>query len=368
MDPSKNNIQATDICGPEEFSVGKGPFASLLLRVFTRRQVAVFGGCLIGTSYIYCGLCLKSVWQLFFAYTVAGIGLGLHMFAGYLNFCEHFHDNLGTAVSVAALSSFLGLATLPVFFQYLKTSFGLDNKLVLFGDFLLNFIVSAVAVSKPVRNLKQIQAVEAKQPDKEETCSFSKANNVDRNRYVEKEENNFQIYVRAWFAMFNHQNLAGIMVLEGLMFYIFVSWGLFLVSVGTSAGLNPDQAVLLSSTGGIGGFCGKLVAVELFRTEKMNAFTSTLLPLLCNAICFAGCALVRSFHPILLFTFVSGACIGVNSSGLIGLLPTMVCKSHFHQAFVTASFIEGIAMQLAGFTSGTLILKSLSLNFMDYFL
>ncbi|KAJ8050441.1 Monocarboxylate transporter 2 [Holothuria leucospilota] len=329
-----------------------GPLASLLLRVFTRRQVAVFGGCLVGTSYIYCGLCLKSVWQLFFAYTVAGIGLGFHMFAGYLNFCEHFYDNLGTAVSVASLCNFLGLATLPLFLQYLKTSFGLDNGLILFGVFLLNLTVSAIAVTKPVRNFKQIQAVEAKQPDKEETCPFTKANDVDKNKHVNEEKNNLLRYLQACRAMFNHENLAVFMALEGLMFYIYMSWGLFLVSVGTSAGLNPDQAVLLSSAGGTGGLFGKLAAVELFRTERMNPFTSTLLPLIGNAVCFTGCALVRSYYPILLFTFICGACIGVNSSGMFGLLPTMVCKSHFHQAFVTASFIDGIAMQLAGFTSG----------------
>ncbi|KAJ8050438.1 Monocarboxylate transporter 2 [Holothuria leucospilota] len=366
-----------------------GPLTSLLLHIFTRRQVAVFGGCLVGASYIYCGLWLKFVHQLFFAFTVggsgdsqvchrlscfleykqipkkrwvyevnfvfnfpSGIGNGFHMFAGYLNFCEHFYDNLGTAVSVGALSNFLGMATLPLLFQHLKMSFGLDNGLVLFGVILFNLIVSAFALTTPLRNPPRAKMVKVKQADKEEACPFAKENVVDKYDCVRNEKSRLHLYLQDWCAMFNHENLAVFMALEGLMFYIFVSWGLFLVSVGTSVGLNSDQAVLLSSAGGTGGLFGRLMAVVLFHYKRMNALTSTLFPLLCNSACFMGCAFLRSFYPIFLLAFVSGACIGVNSSGLHGLLPTVVCKFHFHQALATTAFIEGIAMQLAGFMSG----------------
>ncbi|KAJ8050442.1 Monocarboxylate transporter 2 [Holothuria leucospilota] len=329
-----------------------GPLASLLLQVFPRRHVAVFGACLVGTSYIYCGLWLESVPQLCFAFTVAGIGFGFHRFAGYLNFCDHFYNNLGTAVSIGSLSNFLGMATLPLLLQHLKMSFGLHNGLVLFGDILYNFIVSAFAVTTPLRYPRTAKSVDVEQTDKNETCPFAKENAVDKNDCVKNKKGKLYSYLQAWCEMFNHENLAVFMALEGLMFYIYLSWGLFLVSVGTSVGLGSHQVVLLSTAGGIGGFFGRLIAAALFHTKRMNAFTSTLFPMLCNSACFMGCAFLRNFYPIFLLAFVSGVCIGVNSSGLRGLLPTVVCKFHFHQAFATSTFIAGITLHLAGFTSG----------------
>ncbi|KAJ8050436.1 Monocarboxylate transporter 2 [Holothuria leucospilota] len=328
------------------------PFAALLLGIFTRRQLAVSGSCLVGLSYVFFGLYLNSTWQLFFVYIETGVGFGCHLVGGYFSFVEHFYDNIPTIISATTLFNFIGLALLPLVLQYFKTSFGLSQGLVLFGGVLGNLVFSAFAVTIPVRKGKQEKTLNITNADQDKHCPYIKREVEEKDTEKLNEEECVPNLFRSWSTLFKQENAAIIIALDSLMFYIFISWGLFLVSVGTCAGFRSEQAVLLSTAGGIGGFFGKLIAVGLFHIKKMNAYTSSMIPLFCNSVSLLTCSLVKDIYVMLICTCVTGICIGLNTSGLFGLLSTTVCKYHYRQASVILWVVEGVMVQLGGLVSG----------------
>lgn len=281
-----------------------------------------------------------------------GVGFGLLGMTGYLSVKEHFEDKFSLMVSVACLFEFVGIAILPLILQYLRDLFGDKNALIIFGAALWNLVTAGVGY-KPVQRVTKGTRVTTDSIDRKTVCSkvnYLEENNVNTQdkrvtKFLEK-------YFLSFLTLFLHDNFMVFLIIECVMYFIFISWALFLVSLGTSTGLSTEQAVLLSTYGGIGGFFGKVVAVVLFHFDKMDAYTSSLIPLSLNSVCLFGCGLIRNFYILAALTFLSGLCQGVNSSGLFGLLPSMVCRYHLPQAAAISAVLEGIVVQLGGFISG----------------
>ncbi|KAJ8041587.1 Monocarboxylate transporter 2 [Holothuria leucospilota] len=325
------------------------PVGSALLKVFTKRQLAASGGFLVGFSYICYGLWVVSLWQLFVVYIASGLGFGLVTLPGYLNMQEHFGTKFPFMLSTSALFEYIGLATLPPVLQYLEDAFGKKDSLIIFGAILWNMVAVGIA-QKPVKRKALRKGVTVESTDKNTDCpklqqrqdEVKKATIVG---FIEK-------HIFPFPTIFFHDNIMIFMVIESLMLYIYISWALFLVSLGTSSGLTAEQSVFLSTCGGIGGFLGKVVAIVLFHLDKMDAYTSCLIPFTLNGLCLFGCTFTGHFTFLAVLTFVSGLCQAVSSSGMFGLLPSMVCNHHFEQAAVMAYFLDGIVLQLGGFMSG----------------
>lgn len=142
------------------------------------------------------------------------------------------------------------------------------------------------------------------------------------------------------------------MALEFIGYVIFTSWALFLVSVGVALGLNEDQAVFLSTIGGIGGVSGKLLAIFLCHFEKMNSQTCCFIPFLLNGLSMLLSTFVSNFYVLCGLTLLSGTSLGVHSTGVFSLLPAMICKTHLKQAVAVDFTLNGIAVQLGGLVSG----------------
>ena len=153
-------------------------------------------------------------------------------------------------------------------------------------------------------------------------------------------------------SLFHHPIVMLCCTLEIILYFVYISWALFLVSLGTTSGLTTDQAVFLSTSGGIGGLFGKVTAVVMFHYSKMTPVTGCFVPVLVNGFSLLCCAVSNRYYMMMVLIFVSGICMGVATNALFGLMSSLVCKGHFQQAMVITLFSEGIRMQLGGLISG----------------
>ncbi|KAJ8036917.1 Monocarboxylate transporter 2 [Holothuria leucospilota] len=297
------------------------PVAKLLLKVFTYRQLAVGGGFLAGFGYVYCG-----------------IGFALSALPGYIILEDHFQDQFPKALSASSLFNFIGIAVLPPLLQYLKTLFGSREAFILFGAVTWHMIPAGFGLRDAVPRGGCI-----------DRPSVSKRHAKTKRdlKFVNK-------YLSFCSCLFYHKNYAILVVTEFLSSLIYISWALFLVSLGTSAGLREESAVILSTAAGVGSFLGTALAIGLFHFQKMNAYTSCAVPLLVNGIGLVGLTFARDFNSLLSLTLLTGFCLGVNISGMIGIIPSLVCRYHFQQAVVINYFIDGIAYQFGGLISGAI--------------
>ncbi|KAJ8020281.1 Monocarboxylate transporter 4 [Holothuria leucospilota] len=316
------------------------PFTVLLFTVFTNRQVCVVGGMMAGIGYIYLGFNLTSILQVYAAYLISGIGYGLTTLSSYIILQSYFKDqNLPLVISFVALFDFVGIAALPPVLQYLRSNYGLENSLVLFGAIMWNLIVTGVASTEPPKNkfnLKNVKDTKDKNSNGLNTSSLK----------------TLETYLRNTFSVFEHTTFRLVLVVEIVGYYLFVSWALFLVSLGTTLGLTEVEAVSLSSIGGTGGLVGRIIATFLFIFNKMNACTSSLIPIPIAGFTFFVIAFPSSYYIVSILTFLCGLCLGLNSSGVFGLIPTTVCRDHYKYAISYETFFMGVATQISGLLSG----------------
>ncbi|KAJ8041588.1 hypothetical protein HOLleu_12450 [Holothuria leucospilota] len=244
---------------------------------------------------------------------------------GYLSVQEHFEEKFSLMISVACLFEFVGIATLPLVLQYLIDLFGQQNAIIIFGAILWNLVAAGVAY-KPVQ--RETKGIRVTTESVDRRTHYPKLNNPEENN-INTQEKRVTIFVEKYFlsflSLFLQENFMVFLIIECIMYFIFVSWALFLVSLGISKGFVPGTSGLL---------------IDMRRHRWIPC------------LCLFGCALIRDLYILAALTFLSGLCQGVNSSGLFGLLPSIVCKYHLPQAAAISAVLEGIVVQLGGLISG----------------
>lgn len=269
-----------------------------------------------------------------------GIGYGLTTLSSFIILQSYFkEENLPLVISFVALFDFVGIAAIPPVLQYLRSNYGLENSLVLFGAIMWNLIVTGVASIEPPKS--NVNPKNAKDTEEDN------ANDVNLSSMK-----TLETYLRNTFSVFEHTTFRLLLVVEFVGYYLFVSWALFLVSLGTTLGLTEVEAVSLSSIGGTGGLVGRIFATVLFIFNRMNACTSSLIPIPIAGLTFFFIAFSSSYYITSILTFICGLCLGLNSSGVFGLIPTTVCRDHYKYAISYEAFFMGIATQISGLLSG----------------
>ncbi|KAJ8037815.1 Monocarboxylate transporter 12 [Holothuria leucospilota] len=314
----------------------------LLMKAFSSRQLAIVGGVITGLAYISCGLFLKSVWQLVMYFVVSGIGFGLITLPMYVVLQEYFGPTqLPKVISFLALFDYVGVATVPPVMQYFRSQYGLQNSLILFGALLWNTVAAGVAAKRPRRRKSEIEDRQKEKGDETEENDPRPSNSNEGKKCC-----NFIP------RLFNHNNVAILLVVEFVGYYVFMSWALFLVSLGKSLGLSDDEAVFLTTAGGVGGLVGRLITFCMFQVYKVNALNSSLIPLTVTGTAFVALAFCRNTYAIVILIFMSGLSQGINTSGVFSLVPTFVCGYHYKHAVNIECVSIGIATQAAGLISG----------------
>lgn len=274
-----------------------------------------------------------------------GIGFGLITLPMYVVLQEYFGPSqLPKVISFLALFDYVGVATVPPVMQYFRSQYGLQNSLILFGALLWNTVVAGVAAKRP-RGRKS--KTEDEQKEKEEKEDETEENDPQLSK-GNKRKKCCPFIPR----LFNHNNIAILLVIEFVGYYVFMSWALFLVSLGKSLGLSDDEAVFLTTAGGVGGLVGRLITFCLFQVNKVNALNSSLIPLTVTGTAFVALAFCKNAYAIAILIFITGLSQGINTSGVFSLVPTFVCGNHYKHAVNIECVSIGIATQAAGLISG----------------
>ncbi|XP_071814535.1 monocarboxylate transporter 14-like isoform X2 [Apostichopus japonicus] len=319
------------------------PVTELLLRVFSNRQIAVVGGFVVGLSYIYCGCCVLTDWQLVLAFTASGAGFGLASLPSYLVLEQHFQEDFPTALSLSATCNYIGIGVLPLFLQYLKNKYGTESGLILLGAILWHLIPCGLGLLSP----KSADGEQTSEESDEPIILCQAIDNINM-----REKSFFQKYFSYFSSMYHHRNFTILIGVDFVAGLVFTSWALFLVSLGTTKGFTGDEAVFLSTAGGVGGIVGVVACALLFHYKKVNAYTGCLIPGAIVAITLIACAVLNEFSLLSILTFMTGFGMGIFGISLLGLIPKLVCRRHFRQAVVINFLADGIAFQLGGFISG----------------
>ncbi|XP_071855027.1 monocarboxylate transporter 2-like isoform X2 [Apostichopus japonicus] len=334
----------------------QAPFSLFLLHKVGSRPMCILGGILSGVGYIFCGFYMNHVWQVFFGFAISGIGLGFATLSSYLVLSSSFDNEvLPKVISFITLFDYLGVATIPLLLQYLVDQYGLSNALILFGAFVWNVILTGVAIRDPPepKQCDHNRDVTVGQDDIEDiqisdhALSHPEGDGGKRTWL-------WDCYVE-FVTLFRHKNLTILLLFETVGFYIFLSWALFLFSLGTSAGLPRDEAVLLSTFGGIGGCIGRVITLLLFKFYKVNAMISSFYPFLVTGVSLLSIVFASDFLVMATLVFISGLSQGLNSSAIFSMIPVTVCVDHY-QTVVTLELVNiGLSMQFSGLFSGSIV-------------
>lgn len=215
---------------------------------------------------------------------------------------------------------------------------------VLFGTLLLNLVPCGVAFRESRNIDDKVRHVSTQQLRRDENQETAIPCGI------------FDKYFAWCNSLFRHPMLTLFCLLESIAFSLYVSWALFLVSLGTSSGLTTDQAVLLSTCGGIGGLIGTVASVMMFYYGIMSPVSGCLVPFLLNGLSLSFCVVFKSCYLLMTLTFLSGICFGVTINAFFGLLPSVVCNDHFRQSLVIAYIFDGTGFQLGALTSGKMFI------------
>ncbi|KAJ8021162.1 Monocarboxylate transporter 7 [Holothuria leucospilota] len=327
------------------------PVGTMLLQIFSHRQLSITGGFCAGAGYILSGLFAEEVWHIFATYILSGIGFGLTIISGYLALKENFPDNISTVSCFAELFHFVGMATMPTVLNSLKVQFGLRNSLILLGAIMWNLIPCGVGITIPKDTNNSRTVVKKGQPHE----SIEKEEKLDNVEYDLLKRGSLLMFMESYFPFFlpfyYHMTFRYLVIFTLTGAYVYTSWVIFLISLGTSLDLPMDQAVFLSTVGGVSGLLGKLLGATLFYVDKANVYIACL-SLLGNALSMLAVIFMRNYLMIAALTFCSGLSLGLSTNLLYGMIPLMVCSHHFPPAFSVVLLLQGAVIQLSGLLSG----------------
>lgn len=292
-------------------------------------------------------------------YPCTGAGLGIADLPHYLALKQHFKQDFPKISTLASLFHFVGVATLPPIAQYLKDMYGLQGALLIMGAIIWNNIAGGFAIIRTPVDETDDGIPKWNSNSEEGGCSEMKEIGLSENKLTWSDK-----YLPCLSSMFRHRNFPYLMTIEGIAFYIYTSWALFLVTLGVTQGLSDDQAAWLPTVGGVAGAMGRLFATALFHFDKMNPYMSSAVPFLVNGVTMLTSPFVTNFFLLATLSAFSGFSQGLNQSSILGILPSIVCHGHFAQAAVIGFSMDGIMMQLGGLVSG----KMLSPFFVSYIL
>lgn len=272
-----------------------------------------------------------------------------------MTFLDHFQEEFATFYSVRELFTFIGVTTVPVLVDTLRSTYGFYGSYFILGGISFNTVVCGVLMV-PVQNNSRLKPRNAP----------TTINLTDRERKYKKSITS-QLFgvieglkrmksLLDFSPVLKHPIYAIFLLIHGLFSYNFVAWALFLVPFGKSIGLSPEAAVILSTSGGLGGLVGKLAVFFPFYCRKMNAMTSSLVPAFVAFIGLIGYLLSTNYAVLLLSSGAFGFSFAYSDTALNGLIPRYVCKTHVKQGTVLSYLVNGIFMQVSGIMSGELLL------------
>ncbi|KAJ8036077.1 hypothetical protein HOLleu_19944 [Holothuria leucospilota] len=325
--------------------------------------MGLIGGFLFGLCFSCVGLFGGQLWHFFIFMGTTAVGVGLLDFACFMSFIVHFKTNYQSLNSIRKLFAYVGITLIPPLVELLRSKFGFNGAYLILGAICWNGVVCPLLL----KDDKTHQKCSCSHSSKKKSYDLLNGNtsgdsHKDQDTQTKDKGKLIVCNLRLLSSVTSHPLYSGLILTEGLFYYNFVIWAIFLVPFGRSVGLKPSAAVFLSTAGGFGGLIGKLVAFLVCYVDKMNAISAFLVPaLLCNCGVF-GYIITKNSLSLYIFSSICGFSFAFSDTALSGMVPRYVCSYHLRQGAAIGYIVTGTFMQLGGIISG----QSLKYNKRDY--
>ncbi|KAJ8023154.1 Monocarboxylate transporter 2 [Holothuria leucospilota] len=231
---------------------------------------------------------------------------------------------------------------MPPIIELLRNSLGFSGSYLVLGAILWNAIICGMLLKETETGVTNER-------------NFKENRNIDKREEESFGENGKTPILLSFLDISpirKHPNFVYFVILDTLLYHNFVVWAIFLVSFGKSVGLKPEEAVLLSTAGGVGGCIGKITVVATFYIDRMNALTSSLIPaIICN-VGLLGYICSNDEYLLLMCSSLCGFSFAFTESALSGMVPRYVCRFHFRRGSTIFYVTDGIFTQLGCIIAG----------------
>ncbi|KAJ8033649.1 hypothetical protein HOLleu_23961 [Holothuria leucospilota] len=235
---------------------------------------------------------------------------------------------------------------MPPAVEFLRGTYGLHGAFLILGAIMWN----GAAVGMLLRpRKKSIARLKTENEDGHDSNKLLLENSSNGNA------NSCTDYENSFLGLsaITHHPLFGLSVIvHSLTNFNFVIWALYLVPYGISLGYHPQLAALLSTSGGAGGFIGKVLVIVVFHHGRMTQIISNAVPGIIYGIALAGYILCDNYDFLLIFSFMSGFSLAFADASTCAMIPRYICSRHLRPGIVLFYFCGGVFTQLGGIIAG----------------
>ncbi|KAJ8048157.1 Monocarboxylate transporter 12 [Holothuria leucospilota] len=254
---------------------------------------------------------------------LCGCGFGLLFLPTMVALAKSFGSSFGTALSICALVSNIGMAVLPPLLEHWREKYGLPGSVALLGALMWHQVICGFLL--PVRQkTTEVSAnnpvlEDGTGPEQDDTEMPSHDLSSSPSTPSKPRQTNF---------ILAHPSLLFLYITQFFHMIILMAWAMFLVPYGVSKGYPPSVAVLLSTIGGAGVFIGRALAIFVFHWGLSGSLYVILSPMLVLPFLFGVCVYTGNFLLIGLMSIAIGTCLGLLATWMFAFVRDSVCLIH----------------------------------------
>ncbi|XP_071494659.1 monocarboxylate transporter 12-B-like [Diadema antillarum] len=290
------------------------------------------------------------------------IGMSVVIFPAHASLLLYFPDMFNVATSVMLTAGGLGMMTLPVAAEELRSTYGWRGAMLILGGFQLH-LLPCCALFRP---LEEENPQDSDQNGSADDSFTHPANILEDNR---PSETRCMATLVEWIQSFIHLDLfrqfpafivLGISFMFGFVPYS--SWIIFVIPNALSKGIVLQHAVLLATFGGSANILGRLFIGPFSRAQLFPDYLAFCVLHLCSASAFLLNIVVESFAGLAMLSVASGLTIGASTVLNSVLAKSFVSEEYEIKALAIFYLAAGSGEILGGFMTGAVFDASGSYN------
>ncbi|KAI7803729.1 monocarboxylate transporter 6 [Triplophysa rosa] len=334
-----------------------GPICSVLVECCGCRATIIIGGFLSGLGMAASSFARTMVELYITAGIITGMGFSLSFQPSITMVGQYFVHRRAFANALSSTGTALGLSTLPLLANALRSRFGWRGSFLILGGVLLNCCVCG-AVMRPLG---------AKPKTQERT------KHTDNRLSIHQEREGLKGRLRttlSTFMPFLRRHMAFDLLRSNLRFRAYalgVSWMMvgfvvplvYLVPYATAHGVDQDQAALLMAILGLVNIMVRPAAalvfgLPCFQGSRIFVYLFAIAVLI-NGLSNCICGMVTSFSVLLSYVIIFGFSMSLIGCLLFTVLMETVEMSRFPSALGLISIMESIMLLIGPPLAGVLV-------------
>ncbi|XP_072178173.1 monocarboxylate transporter 12-like [Diadema setosum] len=291
-----------------------------LLRFMTLRQLTMIGSSFSVVGYISASMSTNGV-HFLLSMIMTGFGMTFVLFLTHASLLIYFPDMFDVATSVMMTAGGLGMMTLPLAAEELRSTYGWRGAMLILGGFELH-LLPCCALFRPLGNETVHQSDQEESADNRLTHPENISEDI-------QPETNCMATVKECVGSVIHADLFHefpAFIVMGIAFIFsaisYSSWIIFVIPNALSKGIVLQHAVLLATFGGSANIAGRLLSGFVSRANIIPDYVIYCVVLLCSASAFLLNIVVDSFAGLAMLSIANGF-----TNGASVVLGSVVAKS-----------------------------------------